>query len=169
MTTTLRSAAAPLLKPHDTAGTSKRLRRLAWFLDNSIRLPGGFRIGLDGVIGLLPGIGDLVAALLSSYIVIEAARMRVGGSVLMRMVGNIALEVGIGVIPLVGDLFDFVFKANTRNVKLLETYLEQPVATRRRSRWLVLAALLALLVVVGVVLVGACTLVWLAASALHLI
>ena len=87
----------------------------------------------------------------------------------MRMVGNIALEVGIGVIPLVGDLFDFVFKANTRNVKLLETYLEQPVATRRRSRWLVLAALFALLVVVGAVVVAACAIVWLAASALNLL
>ena len=169
MTTTLRSAAAPQLNPHSTDGASKRLRRLAWLLDSSIRLPGGFRIGVDGVIGLVPGVGDLVAALLSSYIVIEAARMRVGGSVLMRMVGNIALEVGIGVIPLVGDLFDFVFKANTRNVKLLETYLEQPVATRRRSRWLVLAALFALLVVVGAVVVAACASVWLAASALNLL
>ena len=169
MTTTLRSAAAPQLYPHSTDGAAKRLRRLAWLLDSSIRLPGGFRIGVDGVIGLVPGVGDLVAALLSSYIVIEAARMRVGGSVLMRMVGNIALEVGIGVIPLVGDLFDFVFKANTRNVKLLETYLEQPVATRRRSRWLVLAALFALLVVVGAVVVAACAIVWLAASALNLL
>ncbi len=149
------------------AEAGKRLRKLAWLLDNAIRLPGGFRIGLDGVIGLVPGIGDLLAALLSSYIVIEAARMKVGGSVLMRMVGNIALELGIGLVPVAGDLFDFVFKANTRNLQLIETYLEQPsVVTRQRSRWQVKAALLALAVVIGAMLVVACGILWLAASAL---
>jgi len=148
------------------ADASIRLRRLAWLLDNSIRLPGGFRIGLDGLIGLVPGVGDLLSALLSSYIVIEAARMKVPGSVLLRMVGNIALELGIGLVPLAGDLFDFVFKANMRNMRLIETYLDQPRATRRRSRWQVATALLALAVVVGVVLALVCGLLWLAASAL---
>lgn len=146
--------------------SSRRLRKLAWLLDNAIRLPGGFRIGFDGLIGLVPGIGDLVAALLSSYIVVEAARMKVGGSVLMRMVGNIALELGIGLVPVVGDLFDFVFKANTRNLQLIESYLEQPDETRQRSRWRVAAAILALAAVIAAVLILACVIVWMAASAL---
>lgn len=146
--------------------SSRRLRKLAWLLDNAIRLPGGFRIGFDGLIGLVPGIGDLVAALLSSYIVVEAARMKVGGSVLMRMVGNIALELGIGLVPVVGDLFDFVFKANTRNLQLIESYLERPDETRQRSRWRVVAAILALAAVIVAVLILACVIVWMVASAL---
>ena len=147
------------------ADPRQRLRRLAWLLDSAIRLPGGFRIGIDGLIGLIPGIGDLLGALLSSYIVVEAARMKVGGSVLMRMVGNIALEVGIGMVPVAGDLFDFAFKANTRNVRLIESFLDQPRATRRRSRWQVAAALLVLATVVVAVLVMVCSLVWLITSA----
>ncbi len=166
----LRSPLKPLLAPEITAdvrrvaGAARRLRRLAWLLDSAIRLPGGFRIGLDGLIGLVPGVGDLLGAVLSSYIVIEAARMKVGGSVLMRMVGNIALELGVGLVPVAGDLFDFAFKANTRNVRLIEAYLDQPQATRRRSRWQVRAALLALAALVGSVLALVCGLLWLAAS-----
>ncbi len=166
-----RSPPEPPLPPLITADArrvadaSRRLRRLAWLLDSAIRLPGGFRIGLDGLIGLIPGIGDLLGALLSSYIVVEAARLKVGGSVLMRMVGNIALEVGIGLVPVAGDLFDFAFKANTRNVRLIETYLDQPRATRRRSRWRVAAALLVLAALLGAVLALVCGLLWLAASA----
>lgn len=169
---TLRRPAAPPLTPEITADArraadiSRRLRRLAWLLDSAIRLPGGFRIGFDGLIGLVPGVGDLLAALLSSYIVIEAARLKAPSSVLMRMVGNIALELGIGLVPVVGDLFDFVFKANLRNVQLLETYLDQPQATRRRSRWQVGAVLLALAALIVAALALVFGLLWLAASAL---
>jgi len=148
-----------------TTDSTRRLRRLAWLMDSAIRLPGGFRIGFEGLIGLIPGIGDVLGALLSSYIVVEAARMKVSGSVLMRMVLNVALELGIGLVPIVGDLFDFVFKANMRNVQLIDTYLNQPGATRRQSRWLVGAALLALVTVVGAVLALVFGLLWLLASA----
>ena len=148
-------------KAPTTTDPARRLRKLAWLMDSAIRLPGGFRIGFEGLIGLIPGIGDLLGALLSSYIVVEAARMKVGGSVLMRMVLNVALELGIGLVPVIGDLFDFVFKANMRNVRLIETYLNQPEATRRQSRWLVGAALLALVTVVGSVLALVFGLLWL--------
>ena len=102
------------------------LKRLAWLLDSAIPLPGGYRIGLDGLIGLVPGLGDVVAALLSSYIVVEAARLRVPASVLMRMGLNVALELIVGAVPVAGDLFDFAFKANERNVRLLEASLDPP-------------------------------------------
>lgn len=139
-----------------------RLKRLAWLLDSAIPLPGGYRIGLDGLIGLVPGLGDVVAALLSSYIVLEAARLRVPASVLLRMGLNVALELIIGAVPVVGDLFDLAFKANERNVRLLEASLgppEQVQALRRRSGWTVAAALavpalvllLALALVIGLV------------------
>lgn len=145
-----------------------RLRRLAWLLDSSIRLPGGYRVGMDGILGLVPGIGDLFAALLSSYIVAEAARLRVPGSVLLRMVSNIGLELVIGLVPVVGDLFDFVFKANERNVRLIENWLDEPGKTQRESRWGVATVLLmlALLMLLAIALVaGLLWLVWRALAA----
>ena len=102
----------------------QRLRRLARLLDSSIRLPGGFRIGVDGLIGLVPGVGDLVGAGLSSYIVVQAARMKAPPRVLARMTWNVLLELVIGSVPVLGDLFDMVFKANERNVALLEAHLD---------------------------------------------
>jgi hypothetical protein len=124
-----------------------RLRRLAWLLDNSIRLPGGFRIGLDPVIGLIPGIGDAIGALLSVFILNEARILGAPGSVLLRMAGNVVIETVIGAIPFVGDLFDAGFKANARNLALLERYQLDPVRSIRSSRWFVggFALLLALL------------------------
>jgi hypothetical protein len=144
---------------------------LASLLDSAIPLPGGYRIGLDGVTGLVPGLGDIVAALLSSYIVVyivvEAARLRVSASVVLRMELNVALELIIAAVPVAGDLLDFAFRANERNVRQLEASLgppEQVHALRRRSGWTVAAApavsalglLLALALVIGLVaLVGA--------------
>ncbi len=159
-------AGARPVRPDPTppqARARARLRRVAWLLDSSIRLPGGFRIGLDGILGLVPGAGDLLAALLSSYIVAEAARLRVPGSVLLRLVGNIGLELVIGLVPVVGDLFDLVFKANERNVRLIEDWLDAPQATQRQSRWSVGAVLLllALLLLLAASLVlGLLWLVW---------
>ncbi|PSJ47403.1 DUF4112 domain-containing protein [Zobellella endophytica] len=110
--------------------TRARLSRLAWLLDSSIRLPGGFRIGLDGLIGLVPGVGDLVAAGLSAYIIAEAARMKLPAGVLARMGLNVLLELLVGAIPLFGDLFDFAFKANQRNVRLMDAHFDKMDRTR---------------------------------------
>lgn len=109
--------------PH--AAVSKRLDRLAWLLDSAIRLPGGFRIGVDGIIGLVPGMGDLVGAALSSYLVVEAARLKLPFRLLARMTMNILIELVVGVIPIVGDIFDFAFKANLRNMRILNEYLSK--------------------------------------------
>lgn len=130
-----------------TQASRSRLRRFAWLLDSSIPLPGGFSIGLDGLIGLVPGIGDVIAACLSSYIIAEAARAGVPGSVLLRMGWNVALETVVGAVPVLGDLFDFVFKANMRNVALLDEHAANPGRTRARSRWLVAGVLVLLLMV----------------------
>jgi hypothetical protein len=126
------------------------LRRLAWLLDDAIRLPGGFRIGLDGIVGLVPGIGDVLGLGASAYIVIRAKGLGVPRIVLTRMIGNVVLESVIGVIPVLGDLFDFAFKANRRNLALMEQYFvnEQPVRRGSRARvLLVMAIALALLAV----------------------
>jgi hypothetical protein len=121
----------------DTHERIRRLRQLAWLLDNSIPLPGGYRIGLDAIIGLVPGIGDAIGALLSAFIVNEARSLGAPRSVLMRMLGNLLLDTIIGAIPFAGDLFDAGFKANSRNLALLAHYQLDPIRARRRSRWLV--------------------------------
>ena len=114
--------------PLYTEQQRKRLERLAWLLDSAIRLPGGFRVGLDGIIGLIPGVGDLIGAVLSSYIVWVAAKAKLPFLLLMRMTLNIFIELIIGVVPVFGDAFDFAFKANLRNVRILNNYFQSPSA-----------------------------------------
>lgn len=133
----------------DDMRVRRELDRLARILDSSIRLPGGYRIGLDGIVGLVPGIGDALGAAFSLYIVGRAHAMGVPKAVVARMVGNVVLESTVGAVPIVGDLFDFVYKANLRNVALLERYVTDPRRTRRTSR----------LAVAGVSLLLICALV----------
>ncbi len=106
----------------------KHLRRLSWLLDNSIPLPGGYRIGLDGIVGLIPGVGDALGASLSTYIVVQAARTWASPVQLLRMMMNILLETVMGTIPVLGDLFDFAWKANQRNMALLDAQLQKAPA-----------------------------------------
>ncbi|HEX6265597.1 MAG TPA: DUF4112 domain-containing protein [Burkholderiales bacterium] len=113
----------------------ERLSRLAWLLDSSIPIPGtGFSIGLDALIGLVPVAGDLLGVLLSGYIVKEAAALGVSRSILVRMALNVAVEGLVGMIPFAGDVFDAAFKANQRNVRLLNAYLDHPARATRASR-----------------------------------
>ncbi len=125
--------------------TGKRLNRLAWFLDNSLPVPGtDYRIGVDAVIGLIPGIGDAVGTVLSSYILGEAARMGVPKKILLRMAYNVAIESIIGMIPFVGDVFDMAWKANLRNVQLIEAYMDNPQRITTSTRYFALALIVAL-------------------------
>ena len=102
-----------------------RIRRIAWLMDNSIGVPGtGFRIGLDPLIGLIPGFGDIAGAIFSCYIVLSGARLGASRSTLFRMLWNVLVEVVIGAVPILGDLFDAGWKANARNLALLERSLE---------------------------------------------
>ena len=113
----------------------ERLSRLAWLLDSSIPIPGtGFSIGLDALIGLVPVAGDLIGVFLSSYILKEAAALGVSRSIVARMAFNVALEGLAGMIPFAGDVFDAAFKANQRNVRLLNDYLDRPAQAARASR-----------------------------------
>lgn len=127
-----------------------RLRQLAWLLDSSIPIPGtGWSIGVDALIGLFPFLGDLAGVLLSGYILVEARRLGASKAVLGRMALNIAVEGVAGLVPFFGDLFDAAFKANQRNVRLLDAWLDRPAKAERASRWLlvgILAALAALMI-----------------------
>lgn len=126
----------------------KRLERLAWVLDSSIPIPGTpWKIGLDGLIGLVPGIGDLSAGIISTYILFQALRLGAPTMVIARMALNIGLESVVGVIPVAGDLFDFAFKANQRNVALMRDYVIEPTKVKRRSALTVLLIVMLLLAV----------------------
>lgn len=124
------------------AKTHEKLKALAWLLDSSIRLPGGFRIGVDALLGLLPFFGDAAGVVLSGYIVIQAARLGLPMSVLGRMLFNVAVEGVIGVIPIFGDIFDAAWKANQRNVRLLERHIAAPAQSAAAGRrWLLIVVL----------------------------
>lgn len=123
-----------------------RLRNLARVYDAGIRIPGTrFEFGLDPLVGLVPGLGDAVGAGVATYIVFEAARSGVPWSVLVRMLLNVGIDALIGALPVVGDLFDAAWKANLKNVDLLEEHLADPRATHHSSRRLLVAIGLVLL------------------------
>ena len=135
-----------------------RARSLARILDRAVTIPGTkFGVGLDGLIGLFPGYGDAIGGALSIYVIYLAYRAGTPASVLARMGANVLADVVVGGVPLLGDLFDFGFKANTRNVRLLERAERDPRRTRRAGR-LFLAALLLVLVLLLVGVVVAVTL-----------
>lgn len=117
-------------------------RSLARMLDTAFTVPGTrFRIGLDPIIGLIPGVGDVAGVLLSITILFHGARLGVPRPTLLRMGANIAVEAIVGTIPLLGDLFDAGWRANARNVRLIEAHFADPVrATRSGNRWLATTA-----------------------------
>lgn len=110
----------------------ERLDRLSRLLDTAIAVPGtSIRLGADAAIGLVPGIGDLVTTLISAYIIREAHRLGAPRHLILRMVGNVALDGLIGAIPLAGDVFDVLWRANRRNVRLLRDHLAREGVTSR--------------------------------------
>jgi hypothetical protein len=104
----------------------KRLERFSRLTDSSITIPfTGFKIGVDALIGLLPVAGDMAGLVLSSYVLIEAQRLGVSPAIKLRIIANMLIDFVGGLLPIVGDIFDAYFKANTRNTRLLKKYLAQ--------------------------------------------
>lgn len=130
------------------------MEKLAWVLDGAIPVPGtGFRFGLDSIIGLVPGVGDVVGLLLGAAILYEGVRIGAPRTLMVRMLRNSVLDAVMGVVPVVGDIADFAFKSNKRNARLLLDHLDtleaEPAAAKRGTRLLALA-LLTLFVVGGI-------------------
>ena len=110
----------------DVAASLRRLDRFAFLLDEALRIPGTrWRVGMDGVVGLVPGIGDGITALVALYPLIEAWRLGAPRSLILRMAGNLGVDSLVGAIPILGDLFDMRFKSNRRNVELLRRHLDR--------------------------------------------
>ncbi len=129
-----------------------RVRRLSQFLDNAFTIPGtSYRVGVDPLLGLFPGMGDYLGAFLSGYIVFEAARLGSSRATLGRMVFNIILETILGLIPGLGDIFDVFWKANAKNTTLLEQNLASS-ETREKTDWVFLVTLLVglALIIIGI-------------------
>jgi hypothetical protein len=136
-----------------------QLRRLARLFESAFQIPGtNIRFGLDPIIGLVPGIGDLAAPVLTIMILWHAAALRVPKIVLARMVLNTLIDVLLGVIPVAGDLFDVAWKSNDWNLALVERHAVQG-ARATSGDWLFV--ILAVLVVIGVSLIPLLAMAWL--------
>ncbi len=134
--------------------SKNKLNRLAWLLDSSIPIPGTqLRFGLDGLIGLIPGIGDTAGAIISSYIIAQASQLGAPKSILIKMAFNVCMDAVLGIVPVLGDLTDFVWKANQRNVQLLSDYLDRPQQTVVHSQLFV--GVMVVVVALVVIAVGA--------------
>lgn len=130
-----------------------RIRFVSNLLDTCIGLPGGMRIGIDPIIGLIPGIGDLVAMAMSLYLVYEAALLGLPKRILLRMLTNVGFEMLTGIIPVLGDVFDAVWKANMRNLRLVELHYSPARPGRSKTKivgWLVVTFLLFSLVYLAI-------------------
>ena len=133
----------------------ERVRTLARVLDSAVKIPGtNIRFGVDPLVGLIPGLGDIAGALLSGYIVLVATRLGASAPVVARMLLNIAIDTILGSVPVLGDMFDVAWKSNQKNVALLERHVGQPVETRRASRWIITLVVLAAIVVLVLAGVG---------------
>lgn len=106
------------------AARLSRLKTIAWAVDGAFRIPGTrFRFGLNSLIGLTPAAGDAVLAGISLYIVNEARKLGVPRDKIARMLANVGVEAAAGLVPILGDLFDMGFKANLRNIAIIEEHL----------------------------------------------
>jgi hypothetical protein len=134
----------------------KRLRTLTNVLDNAIPIPGTpYRVGLDPLLGLIPAGGDIAGAALSAYIVVSAAKLGLPRESLVRMVLNILLEVVVGTVPVLGDLFDVAWKANVKNMELLDIHMKSPQKGKKADKWFVFVLVGGLmLAVVGAIALG---------------
>ena len=141
------------------------LRTLRWWLDEAFRLPGtSIRVGWDPIIGLVPWAGDLFTALLASAIVLHAHRMRLPRVVQLRMLLNVAIDLLIGAIPVLGDAADVFWKANSMNMALLERHAAEarPATT---GDWLFVGGILA--AIAAVALVPLVVMYWIGSALLH--
>ena len=125
-------------------------------------MPGtNLRFGLDPILGLIPGAGDAAGAVLAGWILVEAIRLGASRATVIRIAGNVALDAVVGAVPLIGDIFDFAWKANLRNVTLLERHLAAPVRAKRADRSFVLLVISGVFAMaIGLLALGSLLTLW---------
>lgn len=110
----------------DPASVRQRVEALEALLERSFTIPGINRaVGLDAVAGLVPVLGDVIGAVLGTYMIWEARNLGLPKWKLWRMAGNVAFDTAVGAVPLAGDVFDFLFRSNTRNLKIIKRHLDK--------------------------------------------
>ena len=117
------------------------VEKLAWLMDRSIPIGKHWSIGLDGIVGLFPGVGDLAGTFISALIVASATQAGLPRAAIGRMMANVALDTLLGGIPLIGDFFDFAYKANTKNIKIYQDHLQGQKQTVRNWTFTLVVAL----------------------------
>ncbi|MEM8722303.1 MAG: DUF4112 domain-containing protein [Cyanobacteria bacterium P01_G01_bin.39] len=138
-----------------------KLRRISRLLDNAITIPGTkISFGLDPILGLLPGGGDTLTGGIAAYIVVEAARMGIPREILGKMVGNILIDSFAGTIPVVGDLFDVGWKANVKNIELLEQHLGVTDSNQSDKLFIIGLIIVLTLIVLGFATIAFFTVTW---------
>jgi hypothetical protein len=142
-----------------------RLRVVTRLMDQAFGVPGTkWRFGLDALFGLVPGLGDIAGAVIAVYALRVARQLGVPGVIQLHMLSNIALDASVGTIPVLGDLFDFVFKAQTRNLALLDEWLQTPhEATKRSKRGMIMVPVAIVLVFATLTILG----IWLLFILVH--
>jgi hypothetical protein len=151
------SPSQTLLKLTDRKiATLQRVRLISRLLDSAITIPGTkYRFGLDPVIGLIPGIGDVLGTTIGAYIVLEAVSLGLPAATLGRMAINVLLDGLVGTVPILGDWFDFGWKANSKNVALIEAHVNNPHSSRTANRWFLVCLFIGfLLCVIGLISLG---------------
>lgn len=132
------------------------LRRFAYYMDEAFTIPGTpFKVGLDAILGLIPGVGDVIGAVLSTWIVVGALRHRVPGRVIARMVLNIGVDLLFGAVPVAGDVFDFMYEENVKNMRLLEKHRDRRRPPRSMAAIALVASGIVLLVLAFAVVIAA--------------
>jgi hypothetical protein len=147
-------AGQPVARRGRSVKIDESLERLSWIMDDLVRIPVvGWRVGLDAIVGLIPGFGDTATSLVSFYILAAAVRYRVPKVTLLRMGLNIGIDYVVGSLPLVGDLFDAWWKSNQRNVALLSKRATVSASEARQGKlsdWLFVGLIIVLLAVLAV-------------------
>lgn len=141
----------------------QNLRKLSDLWDRSLGIPGTrFKVGLESLVGLLPVGGDFIGILMSVYILFQAIQFKLPKKTLAKMIFNIVIDGAVGSIPILGDIFDTTWKANTKNVNLLEAHLREPIQSRKKDEWFINIIIIALvLILIGIIALFAFA-IWLA-------
>lgn len=124
------------------------LRRFAYFMDEAFTIPGTpFKVGLDALLGLIPGVGDVIGGILSTWVVVGALRHRVPARIIVRMIMNIGIDLFFGSVPVAGDVFDFLYEENVKNMRLLEKHRDRHRPPRSFAAIAFVATCIVLLVI----------------------